>query len=228
MRNYQESEVGSMDQEIEKTIHYVKRELMGQDGSHDWFHVERVWMNSIRIGRKEGGDMDVIQLAALLHDIADWKYYGGNEQTGSEKARSWLERLQVDLTVIDHVCEIIRDLSYKGAGTPTVMNTKEGMIVQDADRLDAIGAVGIARAFAYGGYKQQELYNPGILPKLHRSFEEYKQSQTTTINHFYEKLLLLKERMNTATARVMAEERHEFMIYFLKTFQRECDLDYPQ
>ncbi|MFD1436333.1 HD domain-containing protein [Kroppenstedtia eburnea] len=216
-----------MDQEIEKTIHYVKRELMGLDGSHDWFHVERVWRNSIRIGREEGGDMDVIQLAALLHDIADWKYHGGNEQAGPEKARSWLERLQADSTVIDHVCEIIQDLSFKGADLPSSMNTREGMIVQDADRLDAIGAVGIARAFAYGGYKKQELYNPEMRPKLHQSFEEYKQSQTTTVNHFYEKLLLLKERMNTATARAMAEERHEFMIHFLKTLQRECDLDLP-
>lgn len=208
---------------IAATAEYVKAKLSGEGSGHDWFHVERVWKNAVRIGAVENADMFVVELAALLHDIADWKFAGGDESAGPRAAREWLESVHVDEQTIAHVCEIIRDISFKGAGVTTSMKTKEGMIVQDADRLDALGAIGIARAFAYGGHKGSELYNPHAKPELHASFDEYKRSRGNTINHFYEKLLLLRDRMNTLTARRIAEERHAFMETFLQQFFKEWE-----
>ncbi len=205
---------------ISATAGYVKARLSGEGSGHDWFHIERVWKNAITIADTEGGDRFVIELAALLHDVADWKF-SGDEMAGAREARRWLESIGVEKATIDHVCTIIARLSFKGAGVPDSMPTKEGMVVQDADRLDALGAIGIARTFAYGGHKSREMHNPSIAPTLHHSFEEYKNHNGTTVNHFYEKLLLLKDRMNTPTARKLAGERHAFMEEFLQRFFRE-------
>lgn len=205
---------------LEQTADYVKK-AMPREGAHDWWHVYRVWKTSVKIAKAEGADLFTVQLAALLHDIADWKFHGGNEDAGPRMAREWLQKMNVDEGVIAHVCGIIKDMPFKGAGVKSKMKTLEGAVVQDADRLDAIGAIGVARTFAYGGYKGRELYNPSIKPQPHRSFEEYKNSKGPTINHFYEKLLLLKGRMNTKTAKRIAEKRHKFMNQFLKTFFRE-------
>lgn len=206
---------------IHRTKEHVKAKLSGEGTGHDWFHVERVWKNAARIAQTERADLLVVELAALLHDIADWKFEGGDDTAGPRETRAWLESLRVNERVISHVCEIIEHLSFKGAGVKTPMQTIEGKIVQDADRLDAIGAIGIARAFAYGGHKGSELYNPDITPVLHSSFDEYKKGRGPTINHFYEKLLLLKDLMNTDAAKRMAEERHAFMEEFLKRFHDE-------
>ncbi len=174
------------------------------------------------LAEQEGADRFVVELAALLHDVADWKF-SGDAMAGAREARAWLESLGVERAAIDHVCDIITNLSFKGAGVPDRMPTKEGMVVQDADRLDALGAIGIARAFAYGGHAHREVYNPSVPPAHHQSFEDYRNNRGTTINHFYEKLLLLKDRMNTPTARTIAEERHAFMEEFLQRFFREWD-----
>lgn len=206
---------------IELTEDYVKNKLQGEATGHDWWHAYRVWRNAINISKKEGGNFFVIQLAALLHDIADWKFHGGDIKAGSRVARKWLMKLKVNKKVVDEVCEIIDNISFKGAGVNSTMKSKEGMIVQDADRLDAMGAIGIARVFAFGGSNGREIYNPMIKPTRHTSFEEYKKSAGSSINHFYEKLLLLKELMNTDTARKMAGERHEYMKEFLKRFFKE-------
>lgn len=208
---------------ISQTADFVKAKLSGEGSGHDWFHVERVLKNAIHIGKQENVDMFVVELAALLHDIADWKFAGGDDSAGPREARAWLEKSRVDEAVIAHVCEIIKDLSFKGAGVKTSMKTKEGMVVQDADRLDALGAIGIARAFSYGGHKGSELYNPDVKPEFHTSFEQYKNSRGNTINHFYEKLLLLKGLMNTPTAKHIAEARHAFMEQFLERFYREWE-----
>jgi uncharacterized protein len=208
---------------IERAASDVRQLLSGEGTGHDWWHVCRVWQNAVHIGKEEHVDMFVVELAALLHDIADWKFHGGDEKAGSRVAREWLLTQLVDPPVVDHICQVIDDLSFKGAGVPTLMKTKEGMVVQDADRLDALGAIGIARAFAYGGHKGQEIYNPGISPSHHTSFEQYKNSTGTTINHFHEKLLLLKDLMNTHTARRMAEQRHEYLVNFLERFHLEWE-----
>ncbi len=205
---------------LQKTSEHVKSLLAGEGSGHDWWHVYRVWQNARRIAQGENADSFVIELAALLHDIADWKF-SGDDEAGPREARKWLESLGADETVIRHVCDIIRDVSFKGAGVKIPMKTKEGMIVQDADRLDAIGAIGIARTFAYGGSKGREMYNPAVKPEHHDSFESYKKNSGPTINHFYEKLLLLKSLMNTETARQLAGERHQFMEEFLTRFYSE-------
>jgi uncharacterized protein len=192
--------------------------LSGDAAGHDWFHVERVWATALKLARDEGADLHVVELAALLHDVADWKYAGGDHAAGPRAARDWLQGLGAPPATIDHVCEIIAGLSFKGAGVPTPMRTLEGQIVQDADRLDALGAVGIARAFAYGGHRGRAMYDPEIPPAEHASFEAYKKSTGPTINHFYEKLLLLKDRMNTPAARHLAESRHRFMELYLQQF----------
>jgi len=179
---------------------------------------------SREITKKEGGDLFIIELAALLHDIADWKFHNGNTGVGREKAKSLLENLGVDNQSIKQICHIIENVSFKGAKVKNRIKTKEGMVVQDADRLDAIGAIGIARVFAYGGFKGKEIYNPQIKPKLHRSFEEYKSGKGTSINHFYEKLLLLKDQLNTKTAKKIAEERHELLKSYLKQFFKEWEV----
>jgi uncharacterized protein len=207
---------------IDATAQHVKGMLAGEGSGHDWFHTERVRRMARYLAEKEGADTFVVELAALLHDVADWKF-SGDPTAGAREARTWLESIGGDQPTIDHVCDIIERLSFKGAGVPDRMPTKEGMVVQDADRLDALGAIGIARAFAYGGYKHREMHNPAVAPMLHTSFEQYKNSTGTTINHFYEKLLLLKDRLNTSTARTIAQKRHAFMEEFLQRFFREWD-----
>lgn len=206
---------------VAATEEYVQKKLSGEGSGHDWWHVLRVWNNAKTIAQRENADLFVVDLAALLHDIGDHKFHNGDETVGPRLAREWLEQQQVEEKTIDHVCSIIRDLSFKGAGTSSDMPTLEGRVVQDADRLDAIGAMGIARAFAYGGHKNREMYNPSIKPVLHESFEAYKSSTAPTINHFYEKLLLLKDRMHTETARQMAAQRHQYMEDFLNQFYAE-------
>ena len=208
---------------INKTAEYIKEKLTGESSGHDWWHVYRVWKNAIHIGKIEKADLFIIELASLLHDIADWKFQDGDDNIGPKLAREWLEKLAVDENIISHVCQIIKDASFKGVGVKIKMKTIEGMIVQDADRLDAIGAIGIARTFAYGGSKGREMYNPDIKPEKHESFKRYKNSQSPTINHFYEKLLLLKELMNTATAKKIAEKRHKIMEEFLNNFFQEWE-----
>ena len=206
---------------IEMTAVFVREKLEGDGSGHDWWHIDRVWRLAKRLQATEGGDLVIVELAALLHDIADWKFYGGDLEAGPKAAREWLESFGVESVITDHICQIVRDISFKGAGVATSMPTIEGQVVQDADRLDAIGAIGIARTFAYGGSKNREMYNPEKSPENHENFEQYKRSQGATINHFYEKLLLLKDRMNTDSARKIAQDRHEFMERYLKQFYAE-------
>jgi len=206
---------------IEKTIVFVKKTLANAEGGHDWFHIERVYKNALLIAKEEDADIFVISLGALLHDIADAKFYNGDESVGPKKAREFLTSLYVEEAVIAHVEHIIKHISFKGGNTKQLFSSPELNIVQDADRLDAIGAIGIARAFNYGGFKNRALYNPDIFPNLKMSKEEYKKSTAPTINHFYEKLLLLKDRMNTVTGKKIAEKRHEFMQNYLQQFYNE-------
>ncbi len=208
---------------LKQTEDYVRKKLGGESSGHDYWHVHRVLKNAVHIGAHEKADLFVVQLAALLHDISDWKFNKGDDSVGPKLAREWLENLKVEENVISHVCEIIKDVSFKGSGVITKMRTKEGCIVQDADRLDAIGAIGISRAFAYGGHKGREIYNPKIKPEKHESFEQYKNNKGPTINHFYEKLLLLKDRMNTETAKKIADKRNKFMEQFLERFFKEWE-----
>jgi len=203
------------------TADHVRSRMMSDSSGHDWWHIQRVWHVARQIALEESADLMVVELAALLHDIADWKFHGGDESAGPRAARDWLSQSDLAAQIVDHVCTIIATLSFKGANVPTPMGSLEGSIVQDADRLDAIGAIGIARAFAYGGHKGRAMYDPQTPPESHHSFEDYKRNSGPTINHFYEKLLLLKERMNTRTARRIAEERHAFMELFLRQFSRE-------
>lgn len=207
---------------IQETIDFVKKELQDAEGGHDWFHIERVFNTSNLLLKQEEGNATVVKLAALLHDIADPKFHGGNENIGPETAKNFLESLSVDGQTIDHVVNIIKHMSFKNSlEKGTMFTSKELQIVQDADRLDAIGAIGIARAFNYGGFKNRELHNPDVPPNLNMSKEEYKKSKAPTINHFYEKLLLLKDKMNTKTGKKLAEERHQFMLNYLDQFYRE-------
>jgi uncharacterized protein len=206
---------------ISKTENYAREILSGETTGHDWWHTCRVWRTAVSIGEKEGADLFVVQLAALLHDIADWKFHNGDESAGARQAAAWLDKLGLDEETISHVSDIIRNISFKGAGVNSSMRTLEGRVVQDADRLDALGAIGIARAFAYGGSKGREIYNPDIKTEKHDTFEAYKSSRGPTLNHFYEKLLLLKDLMNTKTGKKIAEERHGYMEQFLKRFIQE-------
>jgi uncharacterized protein len=208
---------------IVQTEAHVRKLLSGEGTGHDWFHVERVRRTALALGREEGADSFVVELAALLHDVADWKFAGGDHEAGPRQARQWLQSQGVSAATTDHVCEIIAGLSFKGAGVVTAMRTLEGQCVQDADRLDALGAIGVARAFAYGGHKGQELYNPSLPPTSHDSFDAYKQGSGSTINHFYEKLLLLAGRMNTAAGKQLADERHQFLKNFLEQFLSEWE-----
>ena len=208
---------------IEQTISYVKQELANAEGGHDWFHIERVWKSAKTIAQTEQANMLVVELGALLHDIADSKFNGGDEELGPQKAEAFLQSLSVDEDVIKDVVFIIRNISFKGGKHQTTKRTRELDIVQDADRLDAIGAIGIARAFNYGGFKNRELYNPAIQPNLNMSKEEYKNSNAPTLNHFYEKLLLLKDLMNTESGKKLAAQRHEFMEHFLAQFFNEWE-----
>jgi uncharacterized protein len=166
--------------------------LENEASGHDWWHVYRVWKNAIQIGRSEKVDLFVVQLAALLHDIADWKFHAGDMSLGSKLARKWLEKLEVKGSIITHVCKIIQDMSFKGAGIKSQMKTKEGRVVQDADRLDAIGAIRIARTFAYGGFKGRKIYDPKRRPKRHKTFKEYKKSDGGLLIIFTKNCLSLK------------------------------------
>ncbi len=206
---------------IEKTIAFVKTELANAEGGHDWFHIERVYNNALLIAQTETVNTTVVCISALLHDIADSKFYNGDETVGPRKASVFLENQQVDKKTILHVVAIIENISFKGGNKQQTFYSKELEVVQDADRLDAMGAIGIARAFNYGGYKNRKLYDPSIKPNLIMTPEEYKQSTAPTINHFYEKLLLLKDKMNTPTGKKIAIERHRFMEDFLSQFYKE-------
>ncbi|MFH1611455.1 MAG: HD domain-containing protein [Patescibacteria group bacterium] len=208
---------------IQRTAQYAKETLLGDGSGHDWWHVYRVWKSAINIAKEEQADLFIVEITALLHDIADYKLHGGDDSIGPRKAREWLESLSVDADVVDHVCKIIETMSFKGAGVESKMDTLEGKIVQDADRLDAIGAIGIARTFAYGGSKGREMYDPEVKPEMHASFDKYKNNSSPTINHFYEKLLLLKDLMNTETAKQIAKDRHEFMEGYLDEFYKEWE-----
>jgi len=210
---------------IEKTVAFVKETLKGAEGGHDWFHIQRVYTNAQLIAKEEQVSLFIVQLGALLHDIADAKFYDGDETVGPKLALEFLTSLKVDDEVITHVIAIIKNISYKSSleNKTERFSSKELEVVQDADRLDAIGAIGIARAFNYGGFKNRGLYNPDITPNLTMSKEEYKKSTAPTINHFYEKLLLLKDKMNTETGKKLANERHQFMLQYLKQFYSEWD-----
>lgn len=211
------------DEIIISTIQFVKATLQGAEGGHDWFHIERVWKNAKAIARHENVNLFIVELAALLHDIADAKFHDGNENVGPETARNFLLQLEVEESTIQQVETIIRNISFKGGNFTAGFYSPELSVVQDADRLDALGAIGIARAFNYGGFKSRELYNPDIKPDLQMTKEAYKKTSAPTLNHFYEKLLLLKDRMNTTTGKQMAEQRHRFMEHYLETFYSEWE-----
>lgn len=207
-----------MDHIISKTIAFVKETLANAEAGHDWFHIERVYNNAKTIHTTETGDELVVALAALLHDIADAKFNNGDEEIGPRIAGDFLTSLQLEPAIVNHVQQIIRNLSYKASLGKVTFQSKELDIVQDADRLDAIGAIGIARAFTYGGYKNRVLYDPEIELKLNMTKEEYKNTTAPTINHFYEKLLKLKDLMKTDAGKAMAEKRHDFMLAYLDQF----------
>jgi len=208
---------------IQKTSGFVRQTLERAEGGHDWWHIYRVWKLAQKIAFEECANLFVVELAALLHDIADPKFYDGDEEIGPKIAKEFLEKQGVDDAIIDHVDKIIRNISFKNSFQNAGFRSKELDVVQDADRLDAIGAIGIARAFNYGGFKNRPLYDPGIPPNQALTKEEYKNSVSPTINHFYEKLLLLKDLMNTATGKKVAEERHRFMEIYLDKFYLEWE-----
>ena len=206
---------------IQKTITFVKQKLENAESGHDWFHIERVYKNALLICENENCNLQIVQLGALLHDIADSKFHNGDETIGPKVATDFLKSENVNDEIIDQVIFIIQNISFKGGNFDRTTSSIELEIVQDADRLDAIGAIGIARTFNYGGFKNRQIYNPDILPNLKMTKEEYKNSQTPTVNHFYEKLLLLKDKMNTKTGKQIAQKRHEFMELFLEQFYNE-------
>ncbi len=207
---------------VQNTIHFVKETLEGAEGGHDWFHIERVYKNALLIAKNEKVNHFIVELGALLHDIADAKFYNGDESVGPKKARAFLKSQHVDENIIVHVENIILFIPYKSSlDSGEKFTSIELDVIQDADRLDAIGAIGIARCFNYGGFKNRPLYDPEINPNLEMNKEEYKKSTAPTINHFYEKLLLLKDKMNTKTGRFLAKERHCYMEEFLQYFFEE-------
>jgi uncharacterized protein len=209
---------------LQKTADYIKQEFLDDSSGHDWWHIYRVWKNAITICKHHGRQADsfIVQLAALLHDLDDWKFNDSGDETPL-RAKAWLDSFALDPSITEAVCNIITYISYKGANVANKMDSLEGLIVQDADRLDAIGAIGIARAFAYGGYKNRPLYDPDTPPQMRASFEQYKNSNSATLNHFYEKLLLLKDMMNTSTAKRIAQQRHEVMVQYLNQFMDEWE-----
>lgn len=206
---------------ISKTISFVKDKLDNAEGGHDWFHIERVYKNAMLIAKNEVCELTVVKLGALLHDIADSKFHDGDESIGPITARTFLESENVDQATIDHVVQIIENISYKGGNFEKTFTSIELDIVQDADRLDALGAIGIARTFNYGGFKNRVLYDPLIAPNTKMTKEEYKNNEAPTLNHFYEKLLLLKNKMNTESGKQIAKERHRYMEGFLSQFYAE-------
>ena len=209
---------------IQKTKDYVEKQFSGEGTGHDWWHMYRVWRLAKHIASQEPKtDMYIVELGALLHDIADWKFNDGDMEAGPKAARKWLKSLNVSEDVIHSVEDIIHNVSFKGAQVKQTMNSLEGQIVSDADKLDAVGAIGIARTFAYGGAHDTPIYDPNIKPVEHRTFEEYKNSKSHTINHFYEKLLLLKDKLYTKTAKEIAKHRHEYMQQYLDEFYKEWE-----
>ena len=214
---------------IRKCENFVRQQLEGEGSGHDWWHIVRVRNMALNIAAKEGGNREIIELAALLHDIADHKFHNGDLEAGPRVAAEFLKKEGLSEKTVQAIAHIIREVSFKGAGIPDQVSTLEAKIVQDADRLDAIGAIGIARTFAYGGSKNRPLYDPSVESEMHSDFEKYRKSTAPTINHFYEKLLLLKDRMHTASARQIALERHRFMEHYLERFFEEWNAeDYPE
>ncbi|MBT8265523.1 MAG: HD domain-containing protein [Bacteroidia bacterium] len=209
---------------IKTTKAFVRSTLTNAEGGHDWFHTLRVYNNALLIAKNENVNIEIVVLGALLHDIADSKFHDGDETVGPKMAREFLFKNNVDSSIIEHVVKIIENISFKKSlEGHQRFNSSELMVVQDADRLDAIGAIGIARCFNYGGFKNRKLFDPAIKPKLQMTKDEYKSSQAPTINHFYEKLLLLKDKMNTKTGKRIAEKRHQYMLNFLDQFYAEWD-----
>ena len=204
---------------LKETETFVKSVLQGDSSGHDWWHIHRVRKLALMIAKSEGADLFLVELAALLHDVDDWKLAG--KEAEGEKTKKWLQSCGIDNQIIEQICSIIDGVSFKGAGVNTSTNNLECRVLQDADRLDAIGAIGIARTFAYGGSRGRGIYDPGIPPEMHANFENYKKSNAPTINHFYEKLLLLKDQMQTSTGKALAESRHKFMLQFLEQFYAE-------
>ena len=210
-----------MDAVIKNTVAFVKQTLDGAEAGHDWFHIERVWNLAKAIAKREHCQLFVVELAALLHDIADPKFHNGDEDLALKISKEFLEEQDVSEEIIEQVLFIIKHLSFKNRKEVPEDLPIEFKIVQDADRLDAIGAIGIARTFNFGGFKNNPMYDPAQPPQLNQTKKEYKKSNGTTINHFYEKLLLLKDKMHTATAKKIASERHDFMLQFLDQFYKE-------
>lgn len=207
---------------IAKTAEMVKEKFESDGSGHDWWHIYRVWQTAKTIAQNENVDPFVVELGALLHDIADYKFHDGDEEIGGKVSANWLESLRVDAKIIEQVVHIVDNISFKG-GTENKMQSIEGKVVQDADRLDSMGAIGIARCFTYGGNKGNQMHNPNMPPRLNLTKEEYKKSNGTQINHFYEKLLLLKDLMNTKTGSELALQRHKYMEGFLEQFFAEWD-----
>jgi len=206
---------------IKKTAQYIEKTFVNSHSGHDWWHMWRVWQNAKLIGKTEKVDMFIVEMGALLHDISDWKFNSKEDSESGTQARQWLQQFNLDRKTIDHICDIVATVSFKGASSTVEMKTTEGKVVRDADRLDAIGAMGIARAFAYGGSQNRLMHNPHEKPKKHHTTQDYVKSTSSTINHFYEKLLLLKNLMNTESAKRIAENRHKFMEDFLREFYSE-------
>ncbi len=208
---------------IQETAMYVRLQFEQDPGGHDWWHINRVWQLSIQIAKREHADLFLVEMAALLHDLDDWKLQ--NPTTGDRRSEKWMRKLGLSAEEIQSIEKIIEEVSFKGAGVDTTPNSLEAKVVQDADRLDAMGAIGIARTFAYGGHKNRQIYDPNVQPEMHLDFESYKKTNAPTINHFYEKLLLLKDRINTDYGKKLAEERHRFMKMYLDQFFKEWNLN---
>lgn len=213
---------------INRTAEYVRNVLEGEGSGHDWFHVQRVWKTAKYLGGQEKADLFVVELAALLHDIADWKLNDGDEKAGLKKVEDWLTQNELEKTVLEQVLFIVDNMSFSKELEGKRIDTIEGFVVQDADRLDALGAVGIARTFAYGGNHSRPLYDPAIKPKFFDDFEEYKKYKTTSLNHFYEKVLLIKDRLNTESAKELGEKRHQFVENYLEQFLAEWECEYAE
>lgn len=208
---------------ITLTKEFVENKLANAEGGHDWWHIYRVWKMAARIAQTEDADIEIVELAALLHDIADPKFHGGDESIGPRTARAYLESQNVNEPTIEHIVNIIKHMSFKNSLEAQSFTSKEMEVVQDADRLDAIGAIGIARVFSFGGHKGNPIHDPTMKPKLNMSKEEYKKSNGTSLNHFYEKLFLLKDKMNTETGKKIAQSRHEYMEGYVERFYAEFE-----
>ncbi len=204
---------------LTETELFVRSIMNGDSSGHDWWHIHRVRTLAMVIARTEGADLFLVELAALLHDIDDWKLNGNKDERN--KVSDWLTKCGAGQQLTGKICGIIDGVSFKGAGVDTSTSDLECKVLQDADRLDAMGAIGIARTFAYGGSRGRGIYDPAIQPVMHTDFENYKKSTAPTINHFYEKLLLLKDQMQTKTGSAYASQRHEFMLLYLDRFYAE-------